>query len=220
MPLYTTWALRWFGIFGILGSVLFIAGDLLYNHIPGSTKSPMEKMSVLPETRLLNAGLLGMIGCWLYALASAQIYLAFQPAGDVFAFVVLVAFGTVMISYGIGHTAYFSIASGAQAAVRLGSDAETGGKLGNMFFQKLVYITYIPVVIASLMMFYGIITGQSLYPRWMVIFLPVVIYFLKTPIVLILKGRPREIINDAYDNITLFIFYIISTIVLWNSVIT
>ena len=219
MSLDTTWALRCFGISGILGAVLFIIGDLLYNHIPGSTKSPTEKMSVLPESRLLNAGILGMIGCWLYTLASAQIYLAFRPAGDTFAFIVLVAFGAVMISYGIGHTAYFSIASGAQVAVWLGSDAETGGKLGNKFFQRSVYITYIPVVIASLMMFYGIASGHSLYPRWMVIFLPIVIYFLKTPVVRILKGRPREVINDSYDNITVFVFYIISTIVLWNGVI-
>lgn len=220
MFLFSTWALRWFGITGILGAVLFIIGDLLYNHIPGSAKSPTEKMSTQPETRLLNAGTLGMIGCWLYTLASAQIYLALQPAGETFAFIALVAFGAVMISYGIAHTAYFSIASGAQVAVRLGSDAETGGKLGNRFFQRMVTITYIPVVIASTMMFYGIIAGHSLYPKWMVIFLPVVIYFLKTLVVRTLKGRPREIINDSYDNITLLVFYIFSTIVLWNSTIT
>jgi len=45
--------LQWFGISGILGSILFIAGDLLYNHVPGSTKSPTEKMSAMPESRLL-----------------------------------------------------------------------------------------------------------------------------------------------------------------------
>jgi hypothetical protein len=39
---------------------------------------------------------------------------------------------------------------------------------------------------------------------------------LKIPVTRILKGRLKEIINDAYDNFVLFIFYIISTAVLWN----
>ncbi len=217
MPISTSWALRWFGISGILGSLLFILGDLLYNHIPGSHKNPAEKMSSLPESRLLNAGTLGLVGCWLYTLASAHIYIAFQPVGTTFAFVVAFAFAAVMICYGITHTAYFSIASGAHVAVRLGSEADLGGKLGNVFYQRLVYITYIPVAIASLMMLYGIVAGRSMYPRWMVVFLPVLIYLLKTPALRILKGRPREIVNDSYDNIVLLVFYVISTSVLWNS---
>jgi hypothetical protein len=71
-----------------------------------------------------------------------------------------------------------------------------------------------------LMMLYGIVTGQSMYPRWMVIFLPIIIYLLKTPVTRILKGRLREIINDSYDNIVLFVFYILSTAVLWNGIVT
>jgi hypothetical protein len=69
------------------------------------------------------------------------------------------------------------------------------------------------------MMIYVVLSGRSLYPRWMVLFLPVVIYLLKTPVVRLLKGRLREIINDSYDNISLFVFYVVSTIVLWNGVI-
>jgi uncharacterized protein YjeT (DUF2065 family) len=208
--------LRWFGISGIFGSLLFIAGDLLYIHVPGSLKSPAEKMSKMPESRLLLAGTLGLIGCWFYTLASAHIFIAFQPAGMTFDFIVFLAFAAVLICYGISHTAYFAIASGAQVAAHLGSDAESGSKLGNTLFQRFVYITYIPVAISSLIMFYGIVTAQSMYPRWMVIFLPVFIYLVKTPIVRILRGHLREIVNDSYDNLVLFVFFMISTVILWN----
>jgi hypothetical protein len=212
--------LRWFGISGVFGSILFIAGDLLYNHVPGSSKSPTEKMSALPESRLLNAGTLGLIGCWFYTLASGQIYIAFKPVGTTFATNVFLAFAAVMICYGITHTAFFAIASGAQIAARLGSDVESGGRLGNVFYQRLVNITYIPVAIASLMMLYGILSGQSLYPRWMAIFLPVITYLLKTPILRLLRGHLREIVNDSYDNMILLIFYVVSAAVLWNVGIT
>ena len=220
MSIFTIWALRWSGISGVLGSILFITGDLLYNHIPGSNQSPAEKMSRMPASRLLYAGTLGLVGCWLYTLASAHIYFAFRPAGTTFAFVVFVLFAAIMICYGITHTAYFAIASGAQAAVQLGGVAESGGKLGNAFYQRLVTITYIPVAIASLMMLYGIVSGRSLYPRWMAVFLPVVIYLLKVPVIRLLKGHLREIINDSYDNFVLFVFFVISTMVLWNGRIT
>jgi hypothetical protein len=56
-----------------------------------------------------------------------------------------------------------------------------------------------------------------MYPRWMAAFLPVVIYLLKTPVIRLLKGRLREIINDSYDNLVLLVFFVLSTSVLWNS---
>ena len=82
-----------------------------------------------------------------------------------------------------------------------------------------MYITYIPVAVSSLMMLFGIVTGRSMYPRWMVLFLPIIIYLLKIPVTRILKGHLREIVNDSYDNIVLFVFYVLSTVVQWNGVV-
>src|SRR4030042_370190 len=97
MSIFTPLALRLFGISGIIGSILFIFGDLLYNHVPGSKKSPTVKMSKMPESRLLNAGTLGLVGCWFYVLASLHLYMAFKPVGELYAFIVLLSFAAVMI---------------------------------------------------------------------------------------------------------------------------
>lgn len=210
------WILRCLGLSGILGAIFFMAGDLLYNHIPGSDQSPTEKMSLLPESRLLNGGTLGLVGAWFYLLAAGHVYLAFQPIGTTFSLILFIAFATLMVCYGISHTAYFAIAAGAKAAVQLGSDAETGGKLGNALFQRFVYITYGPAVISTLMMGYGIVSGRSHYPFWMVALIPGVIYLLKPLVVRLLKGRVKDLVNDCYDNLSLFIYFVISTIVLWN----
>jgi hypothetical protein len=219
MFIFTTWSLRVFGISGIIGAILFICGDLLYNHIPGSKASPTVKMSSLPESRLINAGMLRMIGCWFYTLTALHVYIAFRPIGEPFASILFLAFAATMIGYGTAHTAYIAIASGAKAAASLGANVEAGGKLGNVFFQRLTFIIYIPTAIASLMMIYGVLAGRSLYPRWMVIFLPIVIYLIKIPVTRILRGHIKELVNDSYDNIVLFVFYALSTIVLWNAVV-
>jgi hypothetical protein len=220
MFIFTIWSLRLFGISGIIGALLFIGGDLLYNHIPGSKASPTIKMSSLPAGRLINAGTLGMIGCWFYSLAALQVYIAFRPAGEPFASILFLAFAAIMICYGIGHAGYFAIAAGAKAAASLGSNPEMGGKLGNAFFQRLTFIIYIPTAIASLMMVYAVLAGRSMYPRWMGLCLPIVIYLLKTPVTHILRGRLKELINDSYDNFALFVFYALSTIVLWNVIVS
>ena len=217
---FTTLTLRLFGLFGILGAILFMCGDLLYNHIPGSKDNPTVKMSKMPAARLLNAGTFGLIGCWFYTLASLHIFLGFRPIGEIFAFILALVFAIVMICYGIAHTAYFAIPAGAKMAEQAGMDAGIGGKLGNTFFQRLVFITYVPVAIASMMMFYGIVTGRSMYPRWMVLFLPIILYILKAPITRLLKGRLGEIVNDCYDNLVLFVFFVLSTLVLWNGMLS
>lgn len=218
MNLITPWAIRLFGLSGIIGGILFVWGDLSYNHMPGSNDSPAQRMSGLPEKYLLRAGILGLFGCWFYSLASLHIFLAFQSAGQVFALILALAFGATMIGYGIAHTAYFSIATGAQIAVGLGSDADKGGKLGSTFFQRLSKIIYIPVALFSLMMVYAILTMRSLYPIWMVAFLPTVIYLVKTPVLKLFKGRPQQqMIADSYDNLILLVFFTLSTLVLWNA---
>lgn len=215
MDLFTPLGLRLFGLSGIIGAILFVWGDLSYNHIP-SQDSPAQRMSGLPEKILLRAGMLGLFGCWFYTLSAVHIYLAFQPDGQIFAFVLALAFGATMIGYGIGHTAYFSIATGAQIAAKLGKEPEAGGKLGNTFFKKLTTIIYLPVAIFSLMMIYAILTRRSLYPSWMVIFLPTVLYLIKMPVLKLLRGTLGGRISDCYDNLILLVFFVISTLVLWN----
>jgi len=220
MSIITTLALRLFGISGIIGSILFIIGDLLYNHIPGSKDSNELRLSKIPESRLLNGGALGLVGCWFYTLSAFHLYIAFRPAGDAFAFILSIAFGATMICYGVAHAAYFAIPVGVQVAAKLGSDTESGGRLGWIFFGRLLNITYIPVAIFSLMMFYGIVMGYSMYPRWMVVFLPIILYLLRTPVVKIFKGHLQEMIGHAYDNIILFVFFVLSTLLLWNGFVS
>ncbi len=210
-------AIRLFSLSGVLGALLFICGDLLYNHVPGSSASPAVKMSALPERRLLAAGTLGLVGCWLYALAVIPIFAAFRPAGELYAYAVSAAFAAVAIGYGASHTAYLAIAAGAQAAARLGADAETGGKLGGVFFQRLVYLIYLPVAGLTLLMAYAVLAGKSLYPGWTVLLHPSVLYLLKVPIIRLLRGRIKEIVSDCYDNLVLLVFFVLSALVLWNA---
>lgn len=217
MPVVPLFVAQLSGIAGILGALVTGAGDLLYHHIPGSRQSIEERMSSLPTSRLITAGSFGLIGSWLYFFGAFHLYYAFQPGGRDFAFSISIAFALVAICYGVGHAAYFAIGSGAKIARENGLDIAAAGKAGGALFSRLVLITYIPVTIASLLMLYGILSRRSAYPIWMAVFLPVIPYLLRIPILKILPSRVQEVIRDSYDNFVLLVFFVLSTIVLWNT---
>ena len=207
--------LRLCGIAGILGALVTSIGDLLYQHIPHSKQTPVETMSSLPLSRLVTAGILGLVGSWLYLLRAFHIYHAFLSLGAGFAFAASFSFAMVAMAYGTAHAAYYAIGSSAKVARANNLDAESAGKIGAALFSRIVLLTYIPVAVSMLLMAYGILSGHSAYPRWMAIFLPVIPYLLRTPILKILRGRAHELIRDLYDNFVLLVFFVISTIVLW-----
>ena len=203
------------GILGFLGALATGTGDLLYQHIPGSKETVAGRMSSLPQGRLVAAGIMGLVGSWLYFFSVFHIYFAFLPAGINFALAVSLSYALVTIAYGISHVSYYAIGSSAKVARENALDIEIAGKKGEALFSKLVLFTYLPVSITSLLMIYGVLSGHSAYPRWMVIFLPIVIYLLRVPVLKILGGRLHELVRDSYDNFALLIFFLVSTIVLW-----
>ena len=215
MPFETITVIRLCGIAGILGALATGFGDLLYNHIPGSIQTLFEKMSSHPQRRLVNAGVLGLIGSWLYLFGAFHLYHAFLSVGNNFALAVALSFALVAIAYGVDHAAYYAIGSSAKVARENQLNIESAGKMGEALFSKLVLITYVPVVILSLLMMYAVLSGRSAYPIWMVVFLPIVPYLLRAPVLKIFRGRVREIIRDSYDNFVLLSFFLVSTIVLW-----
>jgi len=204
------------GIAGLIGGILFVLGDLLYQHIPGSTDSLPKRMSQLSQRRLGWAGTLGMIGCWFYAAGAVHIYFALGPAGLPYAALTFGSFEAVAIAYGITHVSFFSIASGAHAAAQSGADIDSAGRFGESFYQRLVLITYVPVALVSILLVYAVASGQSLYPRWMLVFLPITLYLLRSPVLGLLRGRLHEIVRDGYDNWIFVVFYLISSLTLWN----
>jgi len=207
--------IRLCGVAGIIGALATGTGDLLYNHIPVSTQTLYEKMSSFTQKRLVTAGMLGLIGSWFYFFSAFHLYYAFLPVGNNFALVVSISFVLVAISYGVDHASYYAIGSTAKLAKENKLDIESAGKLGEALFSKLVLITYAPVVVLSLLMVYGVLSGRSAYPIWMVIFLPIVPYLLRVPVLKILRGRAHELVHDSYDNVVLLVFFLVSTIVLW-----
>ena len=216
MSFETITIIRLCGVAGILGALTTGLGDLLYNHIPGSGQMLYEKMSTFPQRRLVTAGILGLIGSWLYFFSVFHLYYAFLSGGNLLALAVSISFALVAIAYGVAHASYYAIGSTAKIARDNQLVIESAGKLGEALFSKIVLITYIPVLAVSLLMIYGVISGRSAYPIWMVLFLPIIPYLLRPVVLKILHGRLHELVRDSYDNFVLLVYFLVSTFVLWG----
>ncbi len=216
MPFETITIIRLCGMAGIFGALTMGLGDLLYNHIPGSKQTLYEKMSAFPQRRLVTAGILGLIGSWLYFFSVFHVYYAFLSVGNSFALAMALSFALVAIAYGVGHASYFAIGVAAKIAQDNQLDVTSVGKSGEALFSKIVLITYAPVAVFSLPTMYGVISGRSGYPIWMFIFLPIVPYLLRPIVLKTLRGRVHELVRDSYDNFVLFVYFFVSTLVLWN----
>jgi len=216
MSFETSAIIRLCGTAGILGALITGLGDLLYNHVPGSQQTLYEKMSIFSQKRLVTAGALGLIGSWLYFFGAFHLYFAFLPINNLFALAVFISFALVAIAYGVAHASYYAIGTAAKLARDHHLDVASAGKQGEALFSKIVLITYIPVVVFSLLTLYGIISGRSAYQIWVIAFLPIVPYLLRSVVLKILRGRVHELIRDSYDNFVILLYFIISTLVLWN----
>lgn len=216
MPFETSTILRLCGIAGILGALITGLGDLLYNHVPGSQQTLYEKMSIFSQKRLVTAGALGLIGSWFYFFGVFHLYFAFLPINNLFALAVSISFALVAIAYGVAHASYYAIGNAAKLARDNHLDVVSAGKQGEALFSKIVLITYIPIVVFSFLTLYGVISGRSAYQIWMIVFLPTTPYLLRSVVLKILRGRVHELVRDSYDNFVILLYFIMSTLVLWN----
>lgn len=207
---------RWLGIAGILGAAILFIGDILYLYDSGGEVSGLSRINNIRDGRFLASGISALVGAWLYTLGAGQLYLALKPSGKTLSILTFGFFAAIMIGYGIAHAAFFSIISGAKDAFLTGAETEVLTELPKKYFNLLVQILTIPGVIAALLFVYALFFRKTHYPKWIVVFFPLFLFLLKDMIVERLSGMPKAVLNGGYENLIMLLFYLVSTIVLWN----
>ncbi len=201
------------GIAGILGSLLLFAGDMLF-YYNGDQANFVANMAVSSSDRIMMSGGTALLAAWLYTLASGQLLYAFQPAKRWVQMTVFLSFTAVMIAYGVIHGEYVAIATSAQNAVALGAAPDTLIDLAARTNDMLRTITYIPFALFTIIFTPAVWMKKTYYPRWILLFSPVVLFFLNDLITAPLTGKIKIIIGGGYLNLLLFIFFSASTIAL------
>jgi hypothetical protein len=211
--LFTKKTALWLGFAGMLGSLVMFAGDMLFYYNGDQTDLLANMGQVSPE-RIILSGVTALIGTWLYVAGAGQIYYAYQTANGKTRWAVFLSFLMIMIAYGIVHAAYLAIATSAQNAVILNAPLKETSRLAIDANQLLRKIVYIPFAFFTIAFTVNVWQKHTKYPRWVLLFSPILPFLLQDVVLGLLTGKAKTIIGGGYLNLLLLLFFAGSTLAL------
>lgn len=208
--------IRVLGVFGILGGLILFAGDMLlyYDPVNMSLKRNMGNAS---DFRIIASGVCALFAAWFYMLGLGQVYYAFKTTKPLFRNGMLISFGGILISYGIIHGAFLAIATTAKLATEHSLDINEAVLLSEKTNEILRLFVYPLFGILSILFISQVWKRKTLYPRWIILFFPLIPFLIEDLVTQYLQNNIWIIIKGGYLNIILVIFFTASTIALWNT---
>ncbi len=214
MKLSLFW-IRIFGIFGIFGGLTLFAGDMLFYYDPINTNL-MENMGNASDFRIITSGLTALIATWFYMLGLIQVYYALKPTKPILKNIILISFGAILTAYGVIHGAYVAIATSAKLAAQNNLDINESVYLAVKANNILRLFIYPIFGLLSFLFITQVWKRKTLYPRWIILFFPLIPFLIQSLICKNLSGDIRIIIYGGYLNLILVVFFSASTIAMWN----
>ncbi len=207
--------IRALGLFGILGGLTLFAGDMLFYYDPLNTNF-MENMGNASDFRIIVSGLTALLATWFYILGLGQVYHALKPTNPFLRNTILICFGAVLTAYGVIHGAYVAIATSAKLATQNNLDINEAVSLATEANNILRLLIYPIFGLLSVLFIAQVWKRKTLYPRWIILFFPLIPFLIQGPICKNLSGNIQIIVCGGYLNLILVVFFTASTIALWN----
>lgn len=228
-----TLPLRITGLLAVIGAVLYAIGDVLLlaskaslNDYPklkpyAKLLSDSEKMIVLSPNRMIWGALLGVFTTPLILAGFWQIYHGLARANEAIALTTFLLFGIASVIGTFVHGTFYYMGEYVQALNKV--DEQSQGIIAEMIarHRKVLILTYAPllifIIIASILFSIMVGMGSTRFPTWMAAINPVTM----TIVWLLLKRVLPQVICDATEgagfNIAYFVFFLSTTITLWNA---
>ncbi len=217
--------LRLTGLIGVLAALMgFIADWLLYGGFYGGAEFfiiSRKIMSAISNTRLMAGGLLGPIEAAFYIIGFGHIYLALRPGGKTLA---AITFGGLSWSVIVGAGAYHS------AFVFKGLLLRTQNAMADprpdwfqallndaaQYMHLLYNVMFILGLAATFTFLFLILFRKTLYPKWMVLFVPTLWILVLPQIAENIPAPVGGMLLGGSMNLSFLIYFVISTILLWR----
>jgi hypothetical protein len=207
--------LRTLGIFGILGGIILLSGDILFYFDPVSTNLKLN-MGNATDMRIILSAITALFATWFYVLGLGQVYYAFKPSSAITRNTVIITFAAILIAYGVIHGAYVAIATSSKLAVQNNIDLDSATALASKVNDILRLFVYPFFAILTVVFINQVWKKKTFYPRWIIAFFPIVPFLFKGLFKKYLTGGSWIIFVGGFFNLILILFFIASTIALWH----
>ena len=221
-----------FGLLAIVGAILYAIGDVLLlagnaslDEFPklkpyAKLLSDVEKMVVLSPTRLMWGALIGVFSTPLVILGFWQVYQGLREGDPGVALATFGLFGIASVIGTFVHGSFFYLGEYVQALNKVDdhSQAIIADMIGR--HRKVMIVTYalllLFVIVASILFSILVASGKTLFPVWMAAINPVTMTITWMLGKRVLPKFIRDWTEGAGFNIAYFIFFLCTTITLWN----
>ena len=225
--------LRLAGLAGVVGMAIGVLADLASGYSLDGTDPITTVFSVLsfenlaqflvskPPSQVVLGYYLAVLGIPLGLFGLWQVYQAIQPAGWVLSRVtwLLGVFGYVVGT--VFHSTYAFITFGVQAADTAPPTANQA--MQTMLEQFAVVFEPLGVLLVGVMsvalglIFVAVAFRETHYPRWFAVANPLVIQAVTGGLALVAPLELRIVLIVTAYNLSLLVFYALSTALLWNA---
>jgi hypothetical protein len=224
--------LRITGSLAIIGAILYAIGDVLllaskaslddYPKLKLYAKllSDAEKMVVLSSNRMIWGALLGVFSTPLVLAGFWQIYHGLAGANEALVLITVLLFGIASVIGAFVHGTFYYMGEYVQALNKV--DEYSQVIIADMItrHRKVLIITYAPVMIliliASILFSILIAKSETHFPQWMIAINPLTLTIAWLLLKRILPQFVRDWTEGAGFNIAYFVFFMCTTITLWN----
>ena len=214
MSLNNFWT-KIFGVFGILGGITLFAGDMLFYYDPINTNL-FKNMGNASDSRIIYSAVTALLASWFYILGVIHVHQAFKPTKPLIKNAVLICFAAITISYGVVHGAFVAIATSSKLAIENNLNLNQAISLASEANNILRLIVYPIFGLLSILFITQVWKRKTLYPKWIILFFPLIPFLIQDFICNNLSGNIWIIVCGGYLNHILIIFFTASTIALWN----
>lgn len=208
-----------------VGDVLLLAGKVSLDDYPklklyAKLLSDAEKMAALSPNRMIWGALLGVFATPLVLTGFWQIYHGLAGSNEALILTTVLLFGIASIIGAFVHGTFYFMGEYVQALNKVDEHSQIiiADMIGR--HRKVLIITYAPVLIliliASILFSVMVGTGATRFPTWMAAINPVTLTIAWLLIKRVLPQFIRDAAEGAGFNIAYFVFFVCTTITLWN----
>jgi hypothetical protein len=209
------------GAAGVLGALLFFAGDMLfYGHLgPGAGfhEGMLATVTNASLARLFAGGLVGPVAACLCIVGFWHVYLNVRPSAARIGQVILAAFFVLMVFGSAIHTLW--TAKGLAFKYCYGNNDDAGChalmQAINSYWNLAYNIGAVPGYVGALLLIALVLFGKTWYPKWTVLANPAALMLLSP-----LAGRAPApfgaILAGGFTNLAIAIFFLVSLWTTWT----
>jgi hypothetical protein len=207
------------GLCGLIGALLFFAGDMFfYGHFgSGSSFADGMRTTVVQSStqRLFAGGLIGPIAACLCIVGFWHVYLNVRPSSELFGRVMFAAFFILMVGGSAVHTLWTAKGLALKYCYGQGSPCSDLLTMTKSYWTLAYNLTSIPGYLGGVLLMGLVLTRKTWYPRWTVLVNPGVLILL-SPLAAKVPSPLGAIVVGGSANLSIAVFFLVSVATTWT----